>query len=422
VLFFKYNSGSTNDEALAKLNEIQQEMRNTAIESIDNVKSSKPTIIMMHFDNPDHTGHGKKWSTNPQSNYGDAIYTILSRDLSQIADAIEKSRAKGNHWLVIFHTDHGGHDKAHGDKKDSIDTWQDTQTWAIINDCNNIHQQYCSNGTQPLEITAHLGGAYVVPTIISYLKGDQYLESGTAASQLKGLPLNFKMYHSIGDHYGSIYFRLDVNDETVDNGYPRPINEELWVGVSRVMKDADNYLITDAKAAGFFYIIDKASNLIYYYDGDKHVIKERYSNLAELFKNLNVPLSSIKNIWYTGNNNYGFLLNNNQIIYYDLGQNQKIWATSQAFSQFSNNQIKFVSYAGNYKVYYFVQINSNINVYQDDTKDNLTTLKNLGTLNDNQDISGDLTGLQVYQNVIQQAAYKEGKIYFFTKNLITDYY
>jgi hypothetical protein len=416
VKFYPYD-GSLND-----LSRIQTSMTNDAAQRINTTLNNNPTMLWLHYDNPDHTGHKTDWSSNPDSDYGKAIHTLLSNDISKLISAVNFKRDTGQRWLIVINTDHGGHGGGHGDKVTTIDRWEDTQTFAILNDCmSDLNKQalYCSKSGNASENTAHLGAAYLMPTIMAYISNGRYTNIERLRN-LPGLPLNLLHYWPDDKHLGSIYFRLNISNQTIDDGYPRPINAKYWDNIYSKLNNTNNYQAIYNDGNDNMFVLDK-NGIVHTYNDDTHKVTSTNS-FATLYPNIDIDYQQIKSAWYNGNKVIGFLANN-QITFYNIKEKKIIWKTSSAFSEFSNSQIQFAVYAKSNQVDYFIKDSfGKIQVYQDNVDDSSVKLKYLGSLNDNQDIAGDLTGLQTYQNDLHQAAYHNGNIYFFTNNLVTDYY
>ena len=71
---------------------------------------SPPQFIFIHYNDPDATGHRKRFSAKSKS-YVNAIQREFS-NADQLIKVINKQ--KNQQWLVIITTDHGGHQFSHG--------------------------------------------------------------------------------------------------------------------------------------------------------------------------------------------------------------------------------------------------------------------------------------------------------------------
>jgi hypothetical protein len=223
----------------------------------------------------------------------------------------------------------------------------------------------------------------------------------------------------------SLYLRFDVSKELLDGSYPKVINSGNWQGIDSVLANSNNYkAIFNDNSNSLFYIL-KSDGKVAIYDDAKRSITRTYNSISELFPNLNLGYEQIRSIWYNDNNSYGFLTSNNKFIIYDNNKKMITIKTDRIFSEFENKDIRFVSYAGNHHVYYFVEDGFNtLKVYQDTLVNGNGKLKYLGTLQDEQDISGDLRGLEFYQEILKHAVYRKdnNKLYFFTANVNSKYY
>ena len=77
--------------------------------SVAYIQEKKPTLALMAWDYPDHTGHTVGW-------YTDAYMKELSHIDSIIEEIVDACKAAGiyENTLFVITSDHGGHDKGHG--------------------------------------------------------------------------------------------------------------------------------------------------------------------------------------------------------------------------------------------------------------------------------------------------------------------
>ncbi|MGJ1386657.1 alkaline phosphatase [Sphingobacterium spiritivorum] len=89
-------------------NDDEEKCVNDAVETI---KTKKPLLTFIHFDEPDHTGHAKGHRT---AEYYEILKTVDAR-IGKILTAI-KDAGIANETIVLITSDHGGIDKGHGGK------------------------------------------------------------------------------------------------------------------------------------------------------------------------------------------------------------------------------------------------------------------------------------------------------------------
>ncbi|MFP6874495.1 MAG: LamG-like jellyroll fold domain-containing protein, partial [Verrucomicrobiales bacterium] len=74
---------------------------------------NNPDVLMLHFDDVDHAGHGSGYSAN-NSTYLAAIAKVDDQ-IGEVIDAIEaRPNFAAEDWLIIITTDHGGLGTGHG--------------------------------------------------------------------------------------------------------------------------------------------------------------------------------------------------------------------------------------------------------------------------------------------------------------------
>lgn len=83
----------------------------TILHAVQYIKSAKPELLFIHFDNVDGAGHGIGWGT-PE--YYQAIQTV-DQQIGQIVQAV-KDAGIMNNTAILVTADHGGINKSHGGK------------------------------------------------------------------------------------------------------------------------------------------------------------------------------------------------------------------------------------------------------------------------------------------------------------------
>ncbi|MBX7182293.1 MAG: alkaline phosphatase family protein [Bacteroidia bacterium] len=108
----------TTEEDYAQPVESDLEVKDKALELLQNCN---PDVLLLHFDDVDETGHSSGFSpSNPE--YIQAIQTVGGH-IQQLMDAIhQRELTKGEQWMVVVVTDHGGNGTSHGDQDDLPET------------------------------------------------------------------------------------------------------------------------------------------------------------------------------------------------------------------------------------------------------------------------------------------------------------
>ncbi len=89
-------------------------------ETIQELTTNSPKFIFLHITEPDYTGHKLGWDLAPDSQYLKAVQED-DRLIGRILEAIKQDEDLKGTTAIIVTADHGGHDKTHGDMKDSRD-------------------------------------------------------------------------------------------------------------------------------------------------------------------------------------------------------------------------------------------------------------------------------------------------------------
>ena len=77
-------------------------------------------FVFFHFQDPDAAGHALGWSADPASPYAAALKRVDTQ-IGNILDMLRNSPALNGKTTVILTSDHGGHNKTHGDTKNPLD-------------------------------------------------------------------------------------------------------------------------------------------------------------------------------------------------------------------------------------------------------------------------------------------------------------
>jgi bisphosphoglycerate-independent phosphoglycerate mutase (AlkP superfamily) len=91
--------------------------------AVETIETSLPNILFIHFPDTDRVGHAYGWLSTNQ------LYAITFVDglVGEVIAALEEGGYL-NRTLLIITSDHGGHDRVHGD-----DFWQDrTIPWLAV--------------------------------------------------------------------------------------------------------------------------------------------------------------------------------------------------------------------------------------------------------------------------------------------------
>ena len=83
--------------------------------------AAKPfNFAFFHFQDPDAAGHSLGWSADPASPYAAALKRVDTQ-IGRMLDMVRANPALNGKTTVILTSDHGGHDKTHGDTKNPLD-------------------------------------------------------------------------------------------------------------------------------------------------------------------------------------------------------------------------------------------------------------------------------------------------------------
>lgn len=106
-MFYIFEMGDFNYIKHFALSEVGSDAMKEA--SIAYIQEKKPALALMAWDYPDHTGHTVGW-------YSDAYMKELSHIDSIIEGIVNACKAAGiyENTLFVITSDHGGHDKTHG--------------------------------------------------------------------------------------------------------------------------------------------------------------------------------------------------------------------------------------------------------------------------------------------------------------------
>jgi len=83
--------------------------------------TDKPfNFVFFHYQDPDHTGHGIGWSADPASPYARTLKSVDTA-IGRMLDMVQASPTLKDRSVIILTSDHGGHDKTHGDTQNPLD-------------------------------------------------------------------------------------------------------------------------------------------------------------------------------------------------------------------------------------------------------------------------------------------------------------
>lgn len=77
-------------------------------------------FVFFHYQDPDATGHGIGWSADPASPYAKTLKSVDTA-IGRMLDMVQASPTLKGRTVIILTSDHGGHDKTHGDTKNPLD-------------------------------------------------------------------------------------------------------------------------------------------------------------------------------------------------------------------------------------------------------------------------------------------------------------
>lgn len=126
-----------------------------AAKAVDVLMNDSPDIVLLHFDDPDETGHNSGFSPgNPEY-----IAAIEKMDMyaGTILSAVhQREQVLGEDWMIVVCTDHGGEGKSHGDQ----DTLPQTRFVFFIVSGKNVPS---------FEKTTPTANTDLLPTMLKYL-------------------------------------------------------------------------------------------------------------------------------------------------------------------------------------------------------------------------------------------------------------
>jgi len=77
-------------------------------------------FAFFHYQDPDATGHALGWSADSASPYAASLKSVDTQ-IGKILDLVRTTPALNGKTTIILTSDHGGHDKTHGDTKNPLD-------------------------------------------------------------------------------------------------------------------------------------------------------------------------------------------------------------------------------------------------------------------------------------------------------------
>ncbi|MEI6606622.1 MAG: alkaline phosphatase family protein, partial [Verrucomicrobiota bacterium] len=77
-------------------------------------------FAFFHYQDPDAAGHSLGWSTDPASPYAASLKSVDTQ-IGKILDLVRASPALNGKTTIILTSDHGGHEKTHGDTHNPLD-------------------------------------------------------------------------------------------------------------------------------------------------------------------------------------------------------------------------------------------------------------------------------------------------------------
>jgi hypothetical protein len=77
-------------------------------------------FVFFHYQDPDATGHGAGWSTNPANPFAKTLKRV-DTEIGRIMDLTRNNPALSGQTVLLVTADHGGHDKSHGDTSNPLD-------------------------------------------------------------------------------------------------------------------------------------------------------------------------------------------------------------------------------------------------------------------------------------------------------------
>lgn len=77
-------------------------------------------FVFFHYQDPDATGHAEGWSKDPASPYATTLKKVDSQ-IGRILQMVQDNPALKGKTAIILTSDHGGHEKTHGDTRNPLD-------------------------------------------------------------------------------------------------------------------------------------------------------------------------------------------------------------------------------------------------------------------------------------------------------------
>jgi len=252
------------------------------IASTMNAENS-PTLIFVHFNNPDEMGHLFGFSTEVPE-YINAIDKEISH-IDQILQSVLVSEFNGNQWLVILTTDHGGHGNIHG-----LFSWDDKAIFTVIHATQDAHYQKS-------DVDAIQGQTTFLPTIFDYLGLPNEAYTKLAGKIITQAP---KV---------SLYLTYDLNKNKPDST-PEPI-QQIWPELKPYIEKIIS--IVPATENKYYIFLDDQTYLIY--DPSSHWLDKPQST-TENWPGIGSEINKIVTFFYAPNN-YFVILNNGRYLRYD---------------------------------------------------------------------------------------------------------
>lgn len=91
-----------------------------AADFVTRMTDQPSNFVFFHFQDPDATGHGLGWSADPASPYAKTLKCVDTA-IGSMLDMVQASPTLKGRTVIILTSDHGGHDKTHGDTKNPLD-------------------------------------------------------------------------------------------------------------------------------------------------------------------------------------------------------------------------------------------------------------------------------------------------------------
>jgi len=265
------------------------------------ITTANPTFIYLHFDNPDASGHRFIFSPKVKR-YVDAIkHDDTQVDL--IMKSIHASRAKGNHWLVILTTDHGGFFHNHGAQH-----WSDKETFAILND--PLDPRYRGGKM----IQAEQGETTFTPTVLNYLHIPYHTSMALDGDVINSAPKTV------------LFIRYNALLNEVEDGFPHPVSTHDMPGLAPYANQVSTlfYGFTPSHPEDKKQFIFLKNGTYLTFDIHQQKMRNKPTPIAADWPGLENVSTQIKTGFYGHpalkplQPKYYFLLNDNRVIRYDI--------------------------------------------------------------------------------------------------------